>query len=95
MGGLGILDLVRDKTPGHLSVEFANFWGWLTYGDMAMDSGPQFLAVAEHRLIPARARSVGHQLRRDGYQSVWALTCQDHVAGGHVGVGVVSLVAIS
>ena len=31
-----------------------------------MDSCAQFLAVAEHRLIPAGARSVGHQLREAG-----------------------------
>ena len=40
--------------------------GCLTNGDMALDSGAQFLAVAGHRLIPARARSsIGHQLRRE------------------------------
>ena len=63
--------------------------GWLTCGDMAMDSGAHFLAVAEHRLIPVRARYVGNQLRKAG--SVWAPACQDQVAGGHAGVGVVSL----
>ena len=62
--------------------------GWLTYGDLALDSCAQFLAVAEHRLIPSWARSVCHQLR-DG--SVWSPACQDQVAGGHAGVGVVSL----
>ena len=56
-----------------------------------MDSCAQFLAVAEHRLIPSRARSVGHSLRRAGRHSVWAPACQDKVAGGHAGVGVVSL----
>ena len=56
-----------------------------------MDSCAQFLAVAEHRLIPARARSVGHQLRRAGFHSVWAPACQDKIAGGHAGVGVVCL----
>ena len=35
-------------------------------------------------LILSRARSVSHQ-------SVWSLACQDHVAGGHAGVGAVSL----
>ena len=47
------------------------------------------LAVAEHRLIPSRARSVCHQLRKAGHQSVWSPA--DQVAGGHAGVGVVSL----
>ena len=81
----------RSFTPGQLSIEFANIGGWLTYGDLAMDSCAQFLAVAEHRLIPARARSVGHQLRKAGFHSVWAPACQDSIPGGHAGVGVVSL----
>ena len=92
MVGLGILGPVRGLfIPGQLSIEFANIGGWLTYGDLAMDSCAQFLAVAEHRLIPARARSVGHQLRRAGFHSVWAPACQDTIPGGHAGVGVVSL----
>ena len=65
--------------------------GWLTYGDLALDSCAQFLAVAEHRLIPSRARSVCHQLRKAGHHSVWSPACQDQVAGGHAGVGVVGL----
>ena len=81
----------RFSTPGQLSIEFANVGGWLTSGDFALDSCAQFLAVAEHRLIPSRARSVCHQLRRVGHHSVWAPACQDQVAGGHAGVGVVSL----
>ena len=36
-------------------------WRW--------DSCAQFLAVAEHRLIPSRARSIGHQLRKAGHHS--------------------------
>ena len=81
----------RSFFPGQLSVEFVNVGGWLTYTDLALDSCAQFLAVAEHRLIPSRARSVCHQLRRAGYHSVWAPACQDQVACGHAGVGVVSL----
>ena len=56
-----------------------------------MDSCAQFLAVAEQRLIPSRARSVCHERRKAGYHSVWSPACQDQVAGGHAGVGVVSL----
>ena len=78
-------------TPGQLSVEFVNVGGWLTYGNLALDSCAQFLAVAERRLIPSRARSVCHQLRKACHQSVWSPACQDQVAGGHAGVGVVSL----
>ena len=64
----------------------------MTFGDLALDSCAQFLAVAEHRLIiPSRARSICHQLRKAGHHSVWAPACQDQVAGGHADVGVVSL----
>ena len=58
--------------------------GWLTSGDLALDSCAQFLAVAG-------ARSICYQLRKAGYLSVWAPACQDRVARGHVGVGVISL----
>ena len=81
----------RFFTLGQLSIEFADVGGWLTSGDSALDSCAQFLAAAEHRLIPSRARSVCHQLRKAGHHSVWAPACQDRVAGGHAGVGVVSL----
>ena len=74
-----------------MSIEFANVGGSLTFGDLALDSCAQFLAVAEHRLIPSRARSICHQLRRAGFHSVWAPACQDRIAGGHAGVGVISL----
>ena len=50
-----------------------------------------FLAVAEHRFVPSRAKSVCHQLRKAAHQSVWSLACQDQVPGGHAGIGVVSL----
>ena len=62
----------------------------MTSGDFAFDSCAQFLAVAEHRLIPFWARSICHQLRKAGHHSVWAPTCQDRIAGGHPGVSVVS-----
>ena len=81
----------RDIIPGQLSIEFINIGGWLTSGDLALDSCAQFLAIAEHRLIPSRARSVCHQLRRAGHRSVWSPACQDQVGGGHAGVGVISL----
>ena len=83
--GLALSSLVS------LSIEFVNVGGWLTSRDLALDSCAQFPPIAEHRLIPSRARSVCHQLRRAGHHSVWALACQDQVAGGHAGVGVVSL----
>ena len=85
----------RVFTLGQLSSEFVNVGGWLTHGDLALDSCAQFLAVAEHRLIPSRARLVCHQLRKAGHQSVWSPACQDQVAGGHAGVWVVSLAGAS
>ena len=44
MGGPGILGLAlaRSFIPGQLSVEFVNVGGWLTYGDLALDSSAQF-----------------------------------------------------
>ena len=58
--------------------------------DLALDSA-QFLAVAEHRFIPSSVRLVSHQLCKAGHQSVWSPVCQDQVAGGHAGEGVVCL----
>ena len=65
----------RSFIPGQLSIEFANIGGWLTSGDLAMDSCAQFLAVAEHRLIPSWARSIGHQLRKAGWTSFHLGSC--------------------
>ena len=80
-GGLGILVVVKGVSP---------LAGWLTYGDLAVDSCAHFLAFAEHRSIPSGARAINHQLRKAGHQSVWSPACQDQVAGGHAGVGVVT-----
>ena len=33
----------------HVGVEFLNVGGWLTHGDLALEAGVDFLAVAEHR----------------------------------------------
>ena len=46
-----------------VSLEFHNVGGWLTHGDLALDAGVDFLAVAEHRLIPARVRSEWSRLK--------------------------------
>ena len=48
IGRAGTLDLALVIL---LLVSF-NVGGWLTSGDLALDSCAQFLAVAEHRLIP-------------------------------------------
>ena len=50
----------RAKNPGpgshhHLAVEVFHVGGWLTHGDLALDASLDFLAITEHRLIPARS----------------------------------------
>ena len=77
--------------PSGFSVEFLNVGGWLSGGDLALESTAHFLAIAEHRLVPARARTVTTQLRQARRSSVWAPSCQDVTPGGHAGVGVISL----
>ena len=56
-----------------------------------MDARLDFLAVAEHRLIPARVRSEWARLKSKGVASIWALASQDSSHVGNAGVGVVSL----
>ena len=77
--------------PSGFSIEFLNVGGWLSRGDLALESKAHFLAVAEHRLVPAGARNVTTQLRNVRRSSVWAPSCQDVTPGGHAGVGVISL----
>ena len=52
--------------PQHVGVEVFNVGGWLTHGDLALEVGVDFLAVVEHRLIPARVRSEWARLRKKG-----------------------------
>ena len=59
-----------------------NVGGWLTHGDFALEAGADFLAVVEHRLVPAGVRSEWSRLRRGGISSIWAPACQD---SSHVG----------
>ena len=77
--------------PHHVCLEFHNVGGWLTHGDLALDAGVDFLAVAEHRLIQARVRSEWSRLRGKGLSSFWAPASQDCSHVGNAGVGVVSL----
>ena len=74
-----------------VSAELFNDGGWLTHGDFASEAGADFLAVVEHRLIPARVRGEWSRLRRGGVSSTWAPSCQDTSHVGNAGVGVVSL----
>ena len=79
------------STPSHLGIEVLNVGGWLTHGDLALDTGVDFLAVVEHRLIPARVRSEWSRLKRKDLSSIWALASQDSSHVGNAGDGVVSL----
>ena len=74
-----------------MRIEFHNVGGWLTHGDLALHAGVDFLAVAEHRLIPARVRSEWSRLKGRGLSSIWAPASQDSSHVGNAGVGVVSL----
>ena len=59
----------RNPGPGsshHLSVEVMNVGGWLTHCDLGLSVDVDFLAVTEHRLIPARVRSEWARLRAKG-----------------------------
>ena len=64
-GGLVLwhLWIGRARHPGppppdqFFGLEVINVGGWLTRGDLALEARVDFLAVVEHRLIPARVRS--------------------------------------
>ena len=74
----------------NLDVEVFNVGGFLTRGDYVLDTDADFVAVVEHRLVPARAGSEGKRLLLAGIRSVWDPASEGgHV--GHAGVGVVSL----
>ena len=81
----------RARHPGptsphpHLGVEVLNVGGWLTHGDLAL-VGVDFLAVVEHRLIPARVRSEWARLKEKGLASIWAPACQDSSHVGNAGL---------
>ena len=56
----GIFGLGGPGTLGHLLLicilvlKFLNVGSWLTHCDFALEAAVDFLAVVEHRLIPAR-----------------------------------------
>ena len=95
---LWMLHIGRARRPGlgrpsngEMFIECVNVGGWLSNGDLASECEATFFAVVEHRLILARARTVSSSLKASGRASVWPPACQDNVAGGHAGVGVVRL----
>ena len=63
-------------TSPRFGIEVLNVGGWLTHGDLALDTSVDFLAVVEHRLIPARVRSEWSRLRKKDLASVWSPASQ-------------------
>ena len=83
---LWMMRIAEARHPGprvpsrDLSIECVNVGGWLSNGDTALESTAHFLAVVEHRLIPARSRSVANSLKvTSGFVSVWAPACQHSI----------------
>ena len=64
---------------GTVGLEALNVGGWLTHGNFALETSADFLAVSEHRLIPAGGRGFTLSGPPGG----------SHV--GHAGIGIVSL----
>ena len=77
-------------SPCHFAIEVFNVGGWLTHGDLALDAKLDFLAVTEHRLIPARVRSEWARLKSKGVASMLAPASQDSSHVGNAGVPLVS-----
>ena len=75
----------HSSRPPHVGVEVFNVGGWLTHCDIALEVGVDFLAIVEHRLIPARVRSEWARLERNGLASIWAPACQDSSHVGNAG----------
>ena len=91
ISGLGGHDILVHPPSPDICVWVLNVGGWLTHGDLALDAGVDFLAVAEHRLIPARVRSEWSRLKGKGLSSIWAPASQASSQVGNAGVGVVSM----
>ena len=83
-GALASLDRSGSASwPVHPSTGYRGFQcrGWLTHGDLVLEAQVDFLAVVEHRLIPARVRSEWTRLGRKGLA-----TDTSHVGNADVGV---------
>ena len=59
--------------PNALDIEVCNVGGFLTHCDYVLDIDAGFLAVVEHRLIPARMRNESTGLKRAGHRQVGSL----------------------
>ena len=67
-------------SPRQLAIEVFNV------GDMALEAQVDFLAVVEHRLIPARVRCEWARLWEKGLATIWAPASQDSSHVGNAGV---------
>ena len=85
------LGRARHPGPGSVGIEVKNVGGWLTNGDLAVETSADFLCVTEHRLVSARARSEWKRLRDKSISSIWSPPSQGLSVVGNAGVGVVSL----
>ena len=75
----------RHPGPGALSfaVEVLNVGGWLTHGDLALDTKVDFLGCFGASVDPARVRGEWARLCRMGLATVWAPASQDTSHVGH------------
>ena len=83
--------LDRGPSTCPLSTDVFNVEGWLSHGDLVLEAQIDFVAVVEHRLIPARVRSEWARLRRKGLATVWTPASQESSHVGNAGVGVISM----
>ena len=56
-------------------LEVFNVGGWLTHGDLALEVKVVYIAVVEHRLIPASARNEWVVLKAKGTCFSGLLSC--------------------
>ena len=89
--GQGELTILGLALPFTLLLRFSMLVVGLLMGDLALNAGLDFLAITEHRLIPARVRSERARLKSKGVASIWAPASQDSSHVGNAGVGVVTL----
>ena len=77
----------RHPGPGFafFLIEVLNVGEWPTHCDFALDARVDFLAVVEHRLIPARVRIEWARLRCKRLASIWAPASQEASFVGHAG----------
>ena len=88
LGSVGLGILARPPVSWLLRLSMR---GRLTHGDTALETRVDFLAVVEHRLIPAEVRSEWARLRRKGLAAIWAPAPQESSHVGNAGVGVISM----